>query len=364
MPVSNHSHRRRHRRSSEASSHIGGRIAGVILAVVILGYLALLASSFLGKVAQRGKISAPPKSVTAESVQAEPASDADLADKIRLSVRLWSRAPEIVRDAQRLLDKGQTSAAIEELETGLDSTPDVVEMKMLLAQAYLKKDQGSRSIVLLEEVLDIDPQQPTARVLLASTLILQKQYQAALDVAEWMLESGDVSARVHQIAATAYLNLDQGHLAIPHLRKIVSLDTGNAIAWNNLGVAYTRQGDYKRAIEAFNTLLQQNTANAVTYYNLSACYARQSMAEQTVNTLTRAANVFGSGFVGTWIHNSDFNAVRKDPQFAAFESAMGTNVNGTTAAPASMLQIIDPMNADQNSTPLKPEDLFRSDSVP
>jgi tetratricopeptide (TPR) repeat protein len=348
-------------------TNLGGRIIGFVLAVIILGYLAVLATSFLGKWRHQKSASAAPSPAVAapvatNAVSSASASDAEAAEKIRLSIRLWGRAPDILQEARRLMDKGAVAQAIDKLETGLDLTPDVVEMKLLLAEAYLKKDELSPAIALLTEVLDADPLQPTARSLLASSLILQKQYKTAIAIAEWMVETGDDSARVHQIAATGYLNTDQDFLAIPHLRKIVGLDPDNAIAWNNLGVAYTRQGDYKRAVEAFDTLLHQNTANAVTYYNLSACYAKQVMAAQTVSTLTRAANVFGQGFVNTWMSNADFNAVRNDPLFVEFQKMLGTNQSESATASPAMLQIIDPMNAGQNVTPLQPEDLFRTGS--
>ena len=75
----------------------------------------------------------------------------------------------------------------------------------------------------------------------------------------------------------------------------------------------------------------RNANDSVTYYNLAVCYAKQSMAEQVVETLSRAEAVFGPEFVFTWIAAEDFDPVRKDSLFDAFASQKRKSTGGITS---------------------------------
>ncbi len=363
--TSSHRRRRRHHTPSSSPS-LGSRIIWMLLAAVLLLYLALLATTFVGRLGVRRQKAAPvaeAPALAAETAATSPSAE-ELGNVIRQSVKLWSRAPDVTRDVQRLMDSGSLDKAIDRLEDELKIIPEMVEWKLLLAQAHTRQQNAEAAVALLEQVLDASPWSAPARQLLGYNLILLKQYPAALMVADWSLNSGDDAIQANQIAATAYLNTDQISQAIPHLRKIVSLDSENAMAQNNLGVAYTKLGDYKRAVEVFNTLLQQNAANATTYYNLAACHARQLQVEKAISTLNRAASVFGMGFVGSWVRSPDFDGVREQALWIDFQKSLGVGTEEAETVPPSMLQVIDPLSSGLGESSMKQEGFMLRKQAP
>jgi len=87
---------------------------------------------------------------------------------------------------------------------------------------------------------------------------------AALRQAPAAVDLGTLEARVHAAPTAAnQLNLSLGYIntnapgqAVPILMLLVSEDRNNALAWNNLCVAYNLQKDYKRGIEACTEALR------------------------------------------------------------------------------------------------------------
>jgi tetratricopeptide (TPR) repeat protein len=342
-PQPHHSHRRHRHRSGQGNP--GSRLLWALLVLVFGVYAIVLASSVLRSQQKPRASTGPDTPAPTTSVHTNQQSAADAARRIAERIAAWNKLPDIALDAQSLKEQGFAAQAGERLTRALESTPDALVLKISLAQILIQQEKYPQAVELLIQVLEADPSDQKARLLLASVFNTQTNYPAALSVAKWILETDPNSTEAHQVAANAYLNTDRRSMALPHLRKVVLLDEDNLVAQNKLGVAYTQMGQYAKAIQVFNNVLEHNTTDSMTHYNLAVCYAKQNMADQAVETLTRAIALFGKSFVVTWMKSSDFDTIRAHPLFAALVAQQGmksdtpatagiTNTGAASPAPA------------------------------
>ena len=262
----------------------------------------------------------------------------------------WNHVPDILLDAQSLLDQGLVEQAEAKLESALETTPRVSRLQVKLAQVLIQRKQYERARSLLVDVLESNPEDTATRILLASVLDHQTNYPAALAVAKWILETDPNSLDANEIAANAYLNTDRKGMAVTHLRRIVLLQRDNPFAQNKLAVTYTQMGEYVKAIQLFNEVLANKSADSMTYYNLAVCYAKMSDADQAVETLTRAMSLFGRDFVNIWIQSPDFDKIRNESIFTALQTS-GSAPGETAPAEVQALATNAPSEAGSKTTP-------------
>ncbi len=289
--------------------------AGFLIYVIILIISALSVPGKGKKMADSGQAvsNAPKMGVSRDDSQR-------VASNIQARIQSWKQVPDVLLEGQMMIDRGQIAEAESRLRSALESNPRVARLQIKLADVFAKQKKYIQARDLLMEVLETDPDNYNARLLLGSIFDSQTNYTASLAMANWILEKDPQAVEAHQMAANAYMNTDRSSLAVRHLQKIVLIERDNAVAENKLAEAYMKMGQYNKAIQILNEILDKNTTEAMTFYNLSICYAKQSMAQLSVETLARAAAIFGNDFVGTWVgaKSREFDSIRTDPAFVAF----------------------------------------------
>jgi predicted Zn-dependent protease len=328
---------RQHRSGTTRRADRINRLLWMGLLTVFIIYVGFLSISVLRGRKSHSAASGQAETNGAAQTTAVPAkATAETPFKIADKIANWNRVPDVLLDAQSLLDQGLADQAETKLERALDSTPHVSRLQIKLSQVLIQRKRYDRARDLLVDVLESDPEDTTAKVMLAGVLDHQTNYPAALAVAKWVLETDPNSIDANEIAANAYLNTDRKGMAVSHLRKLVLLQRDNPILQNRLAVTYTQMGEYVKAIQLFNEVLANNTADTMTYYNLAVCYAKMSDADQAVETLTRAMSLFGKDFVNTWIQSADFDKIRKEPIFMALQTSDVKPGGTSTSAPAEI----------------------------
>lgn len=119
--------------------------------------------------------------------------------------------------ALAIVDQGRLEEAGTLLEDLVLQTPDDVNVHRVLADVLLRQRRRAEAIPFLAKVAELEPDNPEAHLRLAAV---------AFDLHRWGV------AEVHFRAA------------LPHLRE-------PAMAWEKLGLAHARQGQWKQAEEAF-----------------------------------------------------------------------------------------------------------------
>ena len=97
-------------------------------------------------------------------------------------------------------------------------------------------------------------------------------------------------------------------------RKVVEIDQYNVQAFNNLGVIYMSEKNYKRAIMRFNNALNIKHDYVDAHYNLACLYAQKKDTQQSLFYLKNAIEF--NPEVRKWAKNDgDLKAVAKLPEF-------------------------------------------------
>lgn len=296
------------------------------VSLLVLAYLVLLARQVATRRGWIGKASverAASQKGEAENVgQAVPLEVTD--QRIRGNIRLWSKAPAILRDAKRYEQDGDMDNAVRTLEQALERTPRIVALQVALARLYMQQRAYERVCELAMEAIEADPQNNDARYLLAGALAAMKNAPAALAVADWILETVPDSLAANRLCATAYIQMDKPSLAVPYLRRLEHLEPDNTAAQFNLAVAYQQLREYDKAIDLLEGLLRRNRAQAGIYFNLAVCYARRNDAAKVVDTLNKATIALGREPVSAWVGNKEFDRLRAEPVFASLQAEMQT----------------------------------------
>jgi hypothetical protein len=76
--------------------------------------------------------------------------------------------------------------------------------------------------------------------------------------------------------------------AIVQYQKAVKVQPNLAIAWNNLGVAYTAGGKHAEGERAYRKAIKLNGAYALAYYNLGANFDQRNEYDEAINYYQRA----------------------------------------------------------------------------
>jgi tetratricopeptide (TPR) repeat protein len=124
------------------------------------------------------------------------------------------------------------------------------------------------------------------------------------------------NAKVKALFAQAIERQREGKLeeAKELYRKVVKIDQNNVQAFNNLGVIYMGEKQYKRAIMRFNDALNIKHDYPDAYYNLACLYAQENDAARSLLYLKNAI-----GFnpeVRHWAENDgDLKTMAKLPEF-------------------------------------------------
>ncbi|HNR93814.1 MAG TPA: tetratricopeptide repeat protein [Kiritimatiellia bacterium] len=239
----------------------------------------------------------------------------DIEEQVAKLIALAEESAGVLDAAAQQAEGGDRALAAERLRAQLAAAPDNVSLKLGLARLLLDEGNRSEAITILVECLRTSPGQHETRLLLAESLLAEKAYEPAAQMAEWILDEDNYNTRAHDIAASAYMLNGSAAAAIPHLRRMATLERDDTAIQNRLAQAHMRAGEFSKAQEIFQDILEIDPDNSVTYYNLAACYALQNLPEQSAQVLTNALRKFDSTFVASWLQGADFDTVRTNESF-------------------------------------------------
>lgn len=295
---------------------------------LLSAYLIVLASVRLHQRAHARR----PVPVTAEPVMTSVAvavesavTSTNFSEQVSALISLKQDSAMALEAASRLSETGDRQAAIAQLRQQLEKDPESFPLKLALARQLLEQGQRPEAISLLTGALGAHPEHEEARILLARALLETQEHEAAGQMAEWILNENDYATEAHDIAASSYMMTGKAAEAIPHLRRMASLEPDNLVFQNRLVQAHMRAGDFDKALQLFQSVRAIDPGNSAVYYNLAACYALQNRPEMAVQTLNEALQLFDPSFVAAWLQGPDFDFVRTNELFAALLNGLPKN---------------------------------------
>ena len=314
------SHRRRsHRRAKRtkllSTENVGAKVLWLSVLLLLLGYFVVLGLSMAKHGESGAALAAPAAQENLEATSQNTVETDVQGAGVFESIQRWGQGQLLHDRGMRFLHDGHPGQALEKLEAALALMPTNVDILNALSAANLEAENFDKAIEYMLKVLEVDPKNKEAGLKLARIYSSLHRNQDSIHMAEWLLETDPYNVGAHNLAGMSLLEAGGLDAAIPHLRKVVSIEKENIVAKNNLAVAYSRKGDFERAIELYQNVIDQDQTISITYYNLAVCYANRGDPNRVVDTLKNAASLFGQSFVQTWVNGHDFDVVRGDPKF-------------------------------------------------
>lgn len=173
---------------------------------------------------------------------------------------------------------GETGEAIASYRQALAIDPDDAGGHRDLATAYLQIGRADLAVPHAEAAVRLRPDGQAAWCNLAATYSLERRYAEALNAYRTATELGELDAPV-------LLGLGDTHLKLNHIRRAVNTLNElvrrfpSGLAFERLGYAMFRTGDFRAANRAYRTALDYTPEATAALNGLGACllteYARQ-----------------------------------------------------------------------------------------
>ena len=294
-----------------------------VYVLLVIGWLAYAVGKFspaAGPPAPKKIAPAPAASIPLSVAEAEQRD----FDQLSAAIGVWRMAPDKLKQARDLRQRGHQDNAQRALEQLRKDNPHNLELQLELAQIYLNKKQFRRAADLLQSVLDMDPACEPARIALASAYSQLARHDLALALAQWILESSPDSIPAHRVAAAAYQRKGRAEQELIHLRKWAMLDPTSLGAEYQVAEALIRGRDYDKAQPLLEEIVKKDPSYAEAFRLLAVCYAQQTQVEKSVDILVRALSLFGAPRIAGWFGDKGFDAVRDHKLFIILQQQLNS----------------------------------------
>ncbi|MCG6940179.1 MAG: PEP-CTERM system TPR-repeat protein PrsT [Thiohalocapsa sp.] len=169
---------------------------------------------------------------------------------------VWAGS-ETLDEAQGAFDKGDYNAAEIELKNLLQSDPNLMDARVLLAQVYLRAGRGAEAEKELRRALDLGADPATLRFDLVEAQLQQQEFQAVLDTLDVAALPAEEQARALALRGRAYVGLRDKDAAKQAFADAVALDPTDREAGSGLVQLALLDGDMETAEAASKRLLEQ-----------------------------------------------------------------------------------------------------------
>lgn len=168
--------------------------------------------------------------------------------------------------AQAKAKQGKFDAALEVLNSALESDPSNISLKLEVLK--VRKDQEGIQAVLSEVTALAQDHPDNTKVLTTLTdwLIQTNQLDQAEDTAQKILKITPKQADVHLMLGRLQRKIGQLDQAISHLSDAINFDPNMVDAYIELGKTYQDRRDLEQAIKTFQKGTQVNASDPRPYY--------------------------------------------------------------------------------------------------
>ena len=188
-----------------------------------------------------------------------------------------------MRGAKALRD-GNVAGAIAQLEGAVETSPESVELRRLLATAYAADERYEQGIAQLTAAIQRKPGDERPRLALAEVFIAAGQIDAAEQTLKNTVETLPDSGRAYHRLGRLYQSRSRIPEAIAALSRsaerpiLVGLDS----LYEAIAVLRVGEGEFVDAIAAYRLELDANPNNAVAHRRLGDLYAQEGRLDEAL----------------------------------------------------------------------------------
>ncbi|QBG46176.1 tetratricopeptide repeat protein [Verrucomicrobia bacterium S94] len=238
-------------------------------------------------------------------------------------VEMWKEASRLVRSADPLVQRNNYDLAIERCQQALKINPVHMGALEHLGELYFEKGMYIEAANSYIRLLSMDPSRSELKVRLIRVLDARGDADAVVFLARWFLEENEYDEEVGRSLANALFMNEQFEDAIAAYERVLNSTPSDTASLEKTTDAYMYLERYEEALETLELLRVQNYRNQAYYQKMAVCHAQLGHAYETVQTLGKAAHLFGQSVVIGWVQDPRLDPVREDRQFQVFADRVG-----------------------------------------
>ncbi len=174
----------------------------------------------------------------------------------------------LTKIARILKFAGLTEEVSKVYQRGIERNPYEGRNYFNLARYYHKKQNFDQAILVLDTLFKIDPLYPKANWMMGNIYVKREEYAKALPYLKQASPFlGDNPDFLYELAAS-YYSTNQPDMAASSALRIIELTPEYLEAYDLLGLAYVRLGDFENAEQAWEHILRVNPADSLAIQNL------------------------------------------------------------------------------------------------
>lgn len=172
--------------------------------------------------------------------------------------------PEFYRiEADALIANKEFSKAAESLKVYLESQPEALHIKLILAEVYLNANQIDEAEYHANQILTLFPEHMYANYLLASIHLMRADYEVANQFAEKAYGAGNTLPHNRLVAGVSAFHVQKFERAYFHLSSIIDVLIPSHPARKMYAVSQLelgQVGDIAESLESFEVLNEADSA--------------------------------------------------------------------------------------------------------
>ncbi len=250
-------------------------------------------------------------------------TDKNANDLFHERVAIWKDATRLVRSADSLLKRDNYELAISRCQDALRINPSHTGALERLGELYFEKAMYVESINAYIRLLNIDPSRVYFQENLIKSLDKHGNAEAVVYMARWYLKENFYDGDVQRYLANAlFLQENYGEAAVAYERAVKD-SSKDIYSFERLAQSRIYLEEYELALETFEKLRESNYRDQNYYRQIAVCNAQLGKSTETVQTLGKAAHLFGQNIVAVWIQDPRLDPVREDRTFQTFADRVG-----------------------------------------
>ena len=258
-----------------------------------------------------------------QSVEEFNIADQDSLEMFAERIEVWKEASRLVRSAEGLLKRNNLDFAIERCQDALRLDPSHMGALEYLGVLYYQKGMNVEAINSYIRLLSVDPSRADLQEKIIQALDAYKDSNAVTYMSRWYLEQNVYNENVQRYLANALYRNEEYAEAASAYSRVLKDDPTDLESLEQQAKAYMFLKEYENALEILDVLREHNYREQSYYRLISICNAQLGNGLETVQTLGKAAHLFGQNIVMGWVQDPQLDPVREDRTFQVFAERVG-----------------------------------------
>lgn len=238
-------------------------------------------------------------------------------------IEIWKQAERMIRSADGFLQRNNFDQAIERCQDALRLDPAHMGALERLGNLYYQKGMYIEAINSYIRLLSVDPSRKELQERLIQALDAHEDADAVVFMSRWYLERNSYDEDIQRFLANALFTKGEYAEATEAYDRVLKDSPKDVLALEQQSKAYMFLEQYDKALAALELLRETNYRDQSYYRKIAVCNAQLGKSTETVQTLGKAAHLFGQNVVMGWIQDPKLDPVREDRTFQAFADRVG-----------------------------------------